>query len=305
MDLDYFKKVKILDGGLGQELLSRGLISKGTLWSTSAVVDEKYHQLLIDVHLSFIESGADVIVTNNFSSRKFRLIQNKIDHKYKYINEKACELANKARELSKKNILIAGSLPPQNGTYVIDERNINTIKKNFKEQAEIIKPYVDFFYLDVISSAKEVEAACEVTEKMNMPVLVGLHLKKNGKIASGESIKEIVKKYRSNNWIGLIGACVSLEIIEKSSNEMANLNIPFGFKANLWKVEEPLPVNKFNTAKFNEVGKNPNDTLGRRDEITNEVFYNFAKSIKEKGANILGGCCNINPGHIKSLSSLK
>ena len=102
------------------------------------------------------------------------------------------------------------------------------------------------------------------------------------------------------NW----SMCI-LEIIENSSYEMANLNIPFGFKANLWKVEEPLPVNKFNTAKFDEVGKNPNDTLGRRDEITNEVFYNFAKSIKDKGANILGGCCNINPGHIKSLSSLK
>ena len=160
MDLDYFKKVKILDGGLGQELLSRGLISKGTLWSTSAVVDEKYHQLLIDVHLSFIESGADVIVTNNFSSRKFRLIQNKIDHKYKYINEKACELANKARELSKKNILIAGSLPPQNGTYVADERDISNIKKDLYEQAKIIQPYVDFFYLDVMSSAKEIEAAC-------------------------------------------------------------------------------------------------------------------------------------------------
>ena len=305
MDLNYFKKIRILDGGIGQELLAKGLISKGTLWSTSALLDDKFHQLLIDVHTSFINAGADVIVTNNFSSRKVRLIQNKVEDKFVYVNKKACELANKAREISKENILVAGSLPPQNGTYVIDERNINTIKKDFKEQAEIIKPYVDFFYLDVITSAKEVEAACEVTEKMNMPVLVGLHLKKNGKIASGESIKEIVKKYRSNNWIGLIGACVSLEIIEKSSNEMANLNIPFGFKANLWKVEEPLPVNKFNTAKFNEVGKNPNDTLGRRDEITNEVFYNFAKSIKEKGANILGGCCNINPGHIKLLSSLK
>ena len=305
MDLNYFKKTRILEGGRGQELLAKGLMSKGTLWSTSAVLDEKFHQLLIDVHRSFINAGADVITTNNFSSRKVRLIENKVEDKFEYVNKKACELANKAREISKENILVAGSLPPQNGTYVIDERNINTIKKDFKEQAEIIKPYVDFFYLDVISSAKEVEAACEVTEKMNMPVLVGLHLKKNGKMASGESIKEIVKKYRSNNWIGLIGACVSLEIIEKSSNEMANLNIPFGFKANLWKVEEPLPVNKFNTAKFDEVGKNPNDTLGRRDEITNEVFYNLAKSIKEKGANILGGCCNINPGHIKSLSSLK
>ena len=305
MDLNYFKKTRILDGGMGQELLAKGLISKGTLWSTSAILDEKFHQLLIDVHTSFINAGANVIVTNNFSSRKVRLIQNKVEDKFEYVNKKACELANKAREISKKNILIAGSLPPQNGTYVVDEREINIIKKDFKEQAEIIKPYVDFFYLDVISSAKEVEAACEVTEKMNMPVLVGLHLKKNGKIASGETVTEIVKKYKTSNWIGLIGACVSLEIIENSSKEMSDLDIPFGFKANLWNVEEPLPLHKFNRSKFNEVGKNPNDTMGRRDEITGEIFYNFAKRIKEKGANILGGCCNINPEHIKSISSLK
>ena len=305
MDLDFFKKIRILDGGMGQELLARGLISKGTLWSTSALLDEKFHQLIIDVHLSFINAGADVIVTNNFSSRKIRLIENKVQDQFKYVNKKACELANKAREISKDDILVAGSLPPQNGTYVVDEREKTLIKKDFKEQAEIIKPYVDFFYLDVITSAKEIEAACEVTEKMNMPILVGLHLKKNGKIASGESITEIVKKYRTNNWIGLIGACVSLEIIENSSNEMANLNIPFGFKANLWNIEEPLPVHKFNRSKFNEVGKNPNDTMGKREEITNEVFYKFAKKIKEKGASILGGCCNINPGHIKSISSLK
>ena len=305
MDLNYFKRTRILDGGMGQELLAKGLISKGTLWSTSAILDEKFHQLLIDVHTSFINAGANVIVTNNFSSRKVRLIQNKVEDKFEYVNKKACELANKAREISKKNILIAGSLPPQNGTYVVDERGINIIKKDFKEQAEIIKPYVDFFYLDVISSAKEVEAACEVTEKMNVPVLVGLHLKKNGKIASGETVTEIVKKYKTSNWIGLIGACVSLEIIDNSSKEMSDLDIPFGFKANLWNVEEPLPIHKFNRSKFNEVGKNPNDTMGRRDEITGEIFYNFAKRIKEKGANILGGCCNINPEHIKSISSLK
>ncbi len=305
MDLDYFKKIKILDGGLGQELLSRGLISKGTLWSTSAIVDEKYHQLLIDVHLSFIESGADVIVTNNFSSRKFRLTQNKIGHKFKYINQKACELANKARELSKKNILIAGSLPPQNGTYVADDRDINNIKKDFFEQAKIIKPYVDFFYLDVLSSAKEIEAACEITEKMNMPVLVGLHLKKNGKLVSGETPTEIVKKYKTNNWLGLIGACVSLEIINDTCKEMKNSKIPFGFKANLWEVDEPTPVNSFNKARHNEIGPNPNDVLGFRKEITAKIFCDFAKKIKNKGATILGGCCNINPSHIRALSSLK
>ena len=47
MDLKFFKETKILDGGMGQELLAKGLMSKGTLWSTSAVLDEKFHQLLI------------------------------------------------------------------------------------------------------------------------------------------------------------------------------------------------------------------------------------------------------------------
>ena len=259
MDLNYFKKVRILDGGMGQELLRKGLKTKGTLWSTSALLDEKFHQLVIDVHLSFINSGADVIVTNNFSSRRVRLIENRVENKFDYVNKKSCELAIKARDISKKNILIAGSLPPQNGTYIEDDREISLIKKDFNEQAKIIRPYVDFLYFDVFSGGKEVEAACEVVEKMNIPILVGLHLKKDCKLHSGESAYEIVKKFKSNNWIGVIGACVSLEIIKKSLNEFKNLNLPFGFKANLWKVDEPLPVNKFNTAKYNEEGKNPND----------------------------------------------
>lgn len=305
MDLKYFEKTRILDGGLGQELLAKGLVSKGTLWSTSAVIDKKFHKLLVDVHLSFIESGADVIVTNNFSSRKVRMIQNKVEDKFEYVNKKACELANKAREISKRSILIAGSLPPQNGTYVEDDREISQIKKDFIDQAKLIQPYVDFFYLDVLTSAREIEIACEVVEKMNMPILVGLHLKKNGKISSGETISKIVEEYKSNNWIGVIGACVSLEIIENSVDEFLNLNIPFGFKVNLWKIEEPTPVNSFNKSKYNEIGKNPNDVLGYRDEINPEIFYNFTKKIKEKGATILGGCCETDSSHIKELSKLK
>ena len=47
MDKDFFKKLRILDGGMGQELHARGLVSKGTLWSTSAVLDKKYHENIL------------------------------------------------------------------------------------------------------------------------------------------------------------------------------------------------------------------------------------------------------------------
>ena len=305
MDKDFFKKIRILDAGMGQELLARGLVSKGTLWSATSLLYEKYYQLVIDTHLSSINAGAEIILTNTFTTRRVRMEQNKVGDHFHFVNQKACELAVKAKELSKKKILIAGSLPGQNDTYEVDKREENIIKKNFFEQASIIGPYNDFFYLDVVSSGREIEIAMNIIQKLNRPVLVGIHIKKNGKLPSGETISEIVKKYKNDSWLGIIAACVSLEIIEKTSNEFKKLNIPFGFKANLWSVEEPLPVHRFNIAGFNEVGKNPNITLGKRDEITDKVFGKFAKKIIKNGATILGGCCETNASHIKEIAKLK
>ena len=64
MDKNYFSRIRILDGGMGQHLLTKGLKTKGSLWSATALVDQKYHHLVIDCHLDFIKSGADVIVVD-------------------------------------------------------------------------------------------------------------------------------------------------------------------------------------------------------------------------------------------------
>ena len=69
MNKDFFKTTKILDGGMGQELLARGMKPKGTLWSANALVDEKYHNLILNIHNDFIKSGADVIVTTTFTDK--------------------------------------------------------------------------------------------------------------------------------------------------------------------------------------------------------------------------------------------
>ena len=305
MDIKYFKKLRILDGGMGQELLARGLVTKGTLWSASALLDKKNYKLIIDTHLSFIDAGADVILTNTFTTRRVRMIQNQVNNLFNFANKKACELAIEAKKLSKKKILIAGSIPAQNDTYEPDKRKKNLIKKDFFDQANIIGPYIDFFYFDVISSGLEIDIALEVIKKFNKPVLIGLHIKKDGKLPTGESITEIVKKYKNNNWLGLILACVSLEITELAANELKKLDLPYGFKVNLWKVQEPLPVHKFNSAKFNEIGKNPNLTLGKRNEVSGKVLASFAKRMIKNGATILGGCCETNSSHIKELSKLK
>ena len=304
MNSDYFSKVRILDGGMGQELLAKGLKARGSLWSATALIEKKHHELVINTHLDFIKSGADVIVTNNFSARKVRMIQNKVEEHFKYANEKAGELALKAKEISKKNILIAGSLPGQNDTYVLDQRDKKVIEEDFYEQANLLKPFIDFFYLDVLSSIREVEIALNVVEKMNKKVLVGIYIKKDGKLPSGESITELFKECKSKNWLGLITSCVSPEIIENSIDEINNLGIPFGFKANLWK-NEPLPVHKIVKIRDDGFGENPVDVLGTREDFTGDKFYDFSKRMVSKGATSLGGCCETKPSHIDAISKLQ
>ena len=304
MNTNYFSKVRILDGGMGQHLLTKGLKAKGSLWSATALIHEKYHQLVVDAHLDFIKSGADVIVTNNFAARKIRMVQNKVEEHFNYANKKAGELALKAKEISKKNVLIAGSLPAQNDTYVLDQRDKKVIEKGFYDQAKLIKPFVDFFYLDVLCGSKECEIALDITKKLKLPVLVGLHVKKNGKLPSGETISEVVEKCKDENWLGLIAACVSPEIIENTIDEIKQLKIPFGFKANLWKTEEPVPVHKF-ASPTDEIGANPSEAMGTRNDYTDIKFLEFSKKMKDKGATILGGCCETKPSHINKISVLK
>ena len=305
MDRDFFKSIKIMDGGMGQLLLEKGMISKGTLWSAGALVDDKYHDLLIDCHLSYINSGADVIVTNTFSCRKFRLKENNIEDQFKYLNKKACELAIQAKQISKKNVLIAGSLPSQRDTYVSDVRSDYEIENDITEQIEILSEYVDFFYLDVVSSIKEIKIASKIANDLKKNVVVGVHTKKDGKLPSGENLQNLLNNGINENCIGIIFACVSPEIAEKSIKIINECKIPFGVKVNLWKIEEPTPIKTFNTAKPQEIGTNPNISFGKRDDITNKDFYEFSKKIIGMGATILGGCCETNPQHIQEISKLK
>jgi len=75
------------------------------------------------------------------------LIENKCEEHFEHINTKAVELALKARDISKKNILVAGGLPNQYQTYSENlGDNLNLIEKNFYDQAKLLKSKIDYFY---------------------------------------------------------------------------------------------------------------------------------------------------------------
>ena len=302
MDLNFFNKTRILDGGMGQELLARGMEANGTLWSANALLNKKYHKLLLDTHIDFIKAGAEAIVTTTFTTRKERLKDNNVEDKFEYLNKKAGEIAQDAKKLY-PHILVAGGLPPQYLTYESDPRPDNEIEDNFNSQAKILNPYVDFFYFDVLSSVKEFRIAIKSIKEFNKPYLIGAHISNGKSLPSGEKISEIISKIKHNKLLGIILSCISPENYELNLNEIKKLGVPFGFKLNAFIKTNPKPnyTGAFNESKTG----NPNEFLGVREDLTPEKMSDFAKKFKDAGATILGGCCETRPSHIKAFSLLK
>ena len=302
MDINFFKKTRVLDGGMGQELLARGVEANGTLWSANALLQEKYHQLLLDTHLDFINSGAEIIVTTTFTTRRMRLRDNGVEDKFEYLNTKAGEIAKKAKDLN-PHILIAGGLPPQYLTYEADTRTNDEIRENFYDQAKLLDPFIDFFYFDVLSSVREFKLAIEAIESFNKPYLIGAHISEGVKLPSGENISEIITTINHKNLLGIILSCVSPENYEQNITELKSLGVPFGFKLNGFVTTNP---DKGYTDNFNKSKTgNPNEFLGHREDLIPEKMALIAKKFKEAGATILGGCCETRPAHIKEIAKLK
>jgi S-methylmethionine-dependent homocysteine/selenocysteine methylase len=301
MDLNFFKQTRILDGGMGQELLARGMKPNGTLWSANAILNDNYHQLLLDTHRDFVKAGAEVIVTATFTTRRKRLKENNIENKFEYLNKKAGEIAAKVKK-EFPNILVAGGLPPQNLTYEADQRSEKNIFEDFNEQARLLNPYVDFFYFDVWSSIKEFKCGIQAIKEFKKPYLVGIHISEGTNLPSGEKISDI-KNILDDRILGIMLSCVSPENYETNLEEIKNLNIPFGFKLNGFMTTKPK--NGYTSSYFKNSGGNPNEFLGHRHDLTPDKIREFAKNFKDNGATILGGCCEIRPSHIESMAKLK
>ena len=288
--------IKLLDGGFGQAIINKGLDQIGTLWGCSAYLNEQDHQKVIDTHLDFINAGSKIITTSNFTIRKRRLAQNKLEDKLNIFLEISGKLAQKAVKLSNKTIEIAGSLPTRGETYKSDIfLSDKELLREFQESASILNTYVDLFYLDVLCSYKEIELALESIKNFDKDVIVGIHLKDTGKLPSGENIlglKKILSNYKIR---AVIGGCISPEIYQKVSAELKQLNYEYGFKINAF---ENIPDDWSITPNAN-----PNLSLGKRTDLDPDVFVDFCKKAISEGASFVGGCCEINHHHIQALSN--
>ena len=289
-------KPLILDGGMGQTLIKYGMTPQGTLWSATALLDSSLHQMVIEAHHDFLRAGAKVITTNNFTVRKLRFSENNILDKFDEALRTAGLLAKKAKQqdIAFKDVLIAGSIPTRNQTYLAKfELSIEDIFNEFRRSGEILKDHVDIFYLDVFSSLEEIKLALKALKKFQKKFLIGVHIKKNYLMDDGHCISQLKELIDQYDILGVVVACTDRPTVLSIIKKIQNLQVPFGFKVNAfanipdgWKIKPG----------------NPTESLGVDQSFNSESFISFAEKCRLEGASILGGCCEVLPNHIKALA---
>src|SRR6058998_1296560 len=72
----------------------------------------KAPEAVLDVHLGYIRAGAELIETNTFGANRAKLAQTFLEDDFERINSAGVKLAREAREVSGRDVFIAGSIGP-------------------------------------------------------------------------------------------------------------------------------------------------------------------------------------------------
>lgn len=290
--------VVLLDGGMGQELRRRSTAGDGPLWSAQVLIDAP--EIVLAVHEDFIRAGARIITTNSYATTRPRMTVAGIGDRVAELNRAAGELARQARDTCGEAVLIAGSLPPLYGSYRPEQvRPFAEIEPLYREQAEILAPYVDLFICETMSSADEARVAATAAAASGKPVWVAWTVEDSveagaRRLRSGEAIAEAARALDGLPVSAFLANCSWPESIGAAIPELVGLgDVPAGGYANGFSaIPEGWQVTE-GTAR-----------LGARRDLDPEGYAGHVQSWIAAGARIVGGCCEVGPAHIARLREL-
>src|SRR6266540_6793158 len=89
---------------------------------------------VVTLHTSFIRAGAELIETNTFGANRRKLAQHFLEDEFEQINSTAVKLARNAREMTGRDVFIAGSIGP------LGESATSRVRRElFAEQAGVLE----------------------------------------------------------------------------------------------------------------------------------------------------------------------
>jgi 5-methyltetrahydrofolate--homocysteine methyltransferase len=277
----------LADGATGSNLFDMGLMSGDApeLWNTA------HPERIAKLHQSFVDAGADIILTNSFGGNLYRLKLHQAQDRVAELNTAAARIAREVADHSGRTVVVAGSIGPTGEIMEpIGPLTKAQAQAAFAEQARALAAGgADVMWIETMSSREEVEAAVAGASSVGLPVVCTLSFDTNGRSMMGISpsdFSEIEKALPVR-----LAAC--------------------GSNCGVGAAEMVACIHNLAASMGPDVVLVAKGNCGIPQYVDGSIVYNgtpelmsvYARMALDSGARIIGGCCGTSPAHLKAMKT--
>ncbi|MBX2877628.1 MAG: homocysteine S-methyltransferase [Saprospiraceae bacterium] len=291
----------VLDGGLASELEYLGMDLNDPLWSAKVLLEQP--EAIAQVHLAYLEAGADLITTASYQASYPGLANRGLDDlAIGQLLQKSVDLAKAVRDQyvqvaqDEKRLkpLVAASVGPYGafladgseytGRYEISRQGLRDFHR--PRLAQLIAAEPDLLAIETIPCLQEAKELLELLkdEYPDQKAILSYSCRDGQRISSGEPFPEAVALANSSSQIMAVGInCTAPEWIMSLLEEVQGM------------VEIPLLVYPNRGEAWD---------AGRKCWIPGSAGESLANQVgawHSLGAKLLGGCCRVRPADIGAI----
>ncbi len=279
-------KVLVSDGAWGTLLHKRGLqIGEcPELWNITHRSD------VSAIAKSYIDAGADVILTNSFGGSPAKLRHYGLQDRCTELNEAAADIS---RSAAGHDYFVLGSMGPTGVILMMEEVPEDTLYNEFCLQAEALKRGgVDAICIETMSAIDEACLAIRAArESTGLEVVCTFTFEKT---VSGE--------YRT--MMG-VSPAEMVKAVKEAGASVIGSNCGNGLEQMIDVVREIRKVDLTTPVLIHANAGKPVLRDGKTCFLeTPEMMASKIKDLIKSGANIIGGCCGTTPEHIRALAKV-
>jgi 5-methyltetrahydrofolate--homocysteine methyltransferase len=308
-------RILVLDGAMGTMIQSYNLSETdfrgqrfkdhpGDLKGNYDLLSLTQPEIIKDIHLAFLEAGADIITTNSFTATAVSQADYRTENLVHELNETAAQIARKAVEEIEKKYpdkprFAAGSLGPTNRTLSIspDVNNPGYRDITFDEMAKayfdavtgLMAGGVDILLIETIFDTLNTKASIYAIKnyfqqhQVTCPIWIsGTITDASGRTLSGQTVEAF--------WYSVAHA----------QPLIVGLNCALGAKE-LRPHIQALAAEAYPYTSIHPNAGLP-DEMGQYND-TPQYMASVIKEFAESGfVNIVGGCCGTTPEHIRAIA---
>ena len=260
-------------------------------------------QIIKEIHLQYLEAGADIIETNTFNAQRVSLADYQMEDLAYEINLAAARIAKEAiaafkskhPEQANQPKFVAGAIGPMNKTLSLspDVNNPGFRALSFDEAVEAYSQQVkglidggaDLLLIETIFDTLNAKAAIYAIKAAphSLPIMIsGTITDASGRTLSGQTLEAFYTSIQHAHPISI------------------GLNCALGAKEMRPHIEELSQIASCFTSAYPNAGL-PN-AMGEYDEQPEETAHFLEDWAKEGFVNIVGGCCGTTPEHIRHIA---